>query len=264
MCASHRGEPYHTEVLLSIIRKLGLDIESLHCGITEPFSRTSAINLYKSGEPLRPLHCNCSGKHLGMISVCKYKGYSVEGYYNIAHPVQQDGLEILSRFTGVPKNDIIIGVDGCTVPVHGIPLYNMALAYAKFADPSDLGSEYISAANRLSYAIVSNSEMLSGKNTFCTELITAGRKDIIGKVGADGVYCISILKEGIGIAIKIEDGDMRSCHIVAANVLKQLNLLDQEQCGSLSRYIIGPLFDNYKNKIGECRAIFNLHAVNQF
>ena len=258
MCASHRGETYHIDVLASIVDKIGIKIESLHCGITEPFSRSSAINLYKSGELLSPLYCNCSGKHLGMISVCRYKGYPIEGYYTIAHQVQQDGLEILSRFTDVPKDDIITGVDGCTVPVHGIPLYNMALAYARFADPSALGSEYISSVSRLSNAIVSNPEMLSGKNAFCTDLITVGRKGIIGKVGADGIYCISIPKEGIGIALKIEDGDMRSCHIAAANVLKQLNLLDKEQCDSLNRYIAIPVFDNYKNKIGENKAVFKL------
>ena len=258
MCASHRGESYHTEVLARIISKMELELDSLHCGITEPFSRSSAMNLYKSGESLTPLYCNCSGKHLGMISVCKQKGYQIEGYYMIEHPVQQEALEILSRFTDVDKGDIIIGVDGCTVPVHGIPLYNMALAYAKFANPSTLGSEYVFAVNKLSNAIVSNPELLSGKNAFCTDLILAGKKEIVGKVGADGVYCISIPKEGIGIALKVEDGDMRSSHIAAANILKQLSLLDQEQCDSLSRYIIAPVFDNYKNKVGEYRAVFNL------
>lgn len=259
MCASHRGETYHTEVLAGIVDKIGLQSDSLlHCGITEPFSKAAAINLYKSGQPLSPLHCNCSGKHLGMISVCIHKGYPIENYYDISHPVQQDALEILSKFTGIDKDKIIIGVDGCTVPVHGIPLYNMALAYARLGNPTNLDTSYASAANRLTNAIVSYPEMISGMKSFCTDLMIAGRRDIVGKVGADGVYCIAIPKEGIGIALKIENGDMRSCHIAAANVLKQLNLLNEGQCTYLSKYLNSPVFDNYKNKIGEYKAVFNL------
>lgn len=259
MCASHRGETYHTEVLAGIVDKMGIEADSvLHCGITEPFSRAAATNLYKSGQPLTPLHCNCSGKHLGMISVCRQKGYPVENYYDISHPVQQDALETLSRFAGIDKEEIVIGVDGCTVPVHGIPLYNMALAYARLGNPGELGVNYASAANRLTNAIVSNPEMISGVKAFCTDLMIAGKKDIVGKVGADGVYCIAIPKKGIGIALKIEDGDMRSCHIAAANVLKQLNLLDEEQCTYLNKYLNSPVFDNYKNKIGEYKAVFDL------
>lgn len=185
MCASHRGEACHIKVLESIAGKMGLELESLHCGITEPFSRSSAINLYKGGDSLTPLYCNCSGKHLGMISVCKKKGYQREGYYRIEHPVQQEALEILSKFTDINKDDIIIGVDGCTVPVHGIPLYNMALAYARFAKPSVLGSEYAYSVSRVADAIVNNPEMISGKNAFCIDLILAGKNEIVGKVGAD-------------------------------------------------------------------------------
>lgn len=163
-----------------------------------------------------------------MISICKHKGYSVEDYYSIAHPVQQEALEVLSRFSDVSKDEIMIGVDGCTVPVHCIPLYNMAIVYARFAKPSDLGNENLYAIKKLTNAIIGNPEMLSGSNAFCTDLIIAGRKNIVGKAEADGVYCISILNEGIGIALKIEDGDMRSSQVAAANVPRQLGLLDQE------------------------------------
>lgn len=258
MCASHRGEPCHIEVLARISGKMSIKLENLHCGITEPFSRSSAINVYKSGGALTPLHCNCSGKHLGMLSVCMVKGYPLENYYSITHPVQQEDLGILAEFSGLDRSDIITGVDGCTVPVHGMPLYNMALAYARFAKPDALGSKYLSAVSRLHNAIVSNPAMLSGKNSFCTDLITAGRTNIIGKIGADGVYCMSLPEKGIGVAVKIEDGDMRSCIIAAANVLKQMSLISLGQCEALSRYLISPVLDNYKNKIGEYRAVFDI------
>jgi L-asparaginase II len=258
MCASHRGENFHVETVAGILNKVGLKEEDLHCGITEPFSRPAAVKIYKSGQSLTPLHCNCSGKHLGMLSVCKHKGYSLEGYYDINHPVQQDELEILSAFTGVEKSKIIIGVDGCTVPVHGIPLYNMALAYARFANPSLLTSEYAVAVDRLANAIVNNPEMISGIKAFCSDLIMSGEKEIIGKAGADGVYCMGLPGKGTGIALKIEDGDMRSSHIVAANVLKQMGVFNKKQLDFLDKYIVAPVVDNFKNRIGEYKAIFSL------
>lgn len=261
MCASHRGEEYHVQVLESIVEKIGLKIESLHCGITEPFSKPAATKIYRENQSITPLHCNCSGKHLGMLSVCKYKGYPMESYYTIGHPVQQDGLTILEKFTGVNKQEIIVGIDGCTVPVHGIPLYNMALAYARFANPSLMGSEYVAAVNRLSNAIIANTDMLSGKKAFCTELMTAGNGDIIGKVGADGVYCISLPKQGLGIAVKIEDGDTRSGHIVAANTLRKMGLLDPQQLVYLKKYLQAPVSDNYKNEVGKFEAIFDLQPA---
>lgn len=260
MCASHRGEVYHVEAVASILEKTGLGSEILHCGVTEPFSRSAATKLYKSGQSLTPLHCNCSGKHLGMLSVCKQKGYPLEGYYDITHPVQQDELAVLAAFTGVEKEKIVIGVDGCTVPVHGIPLYNMALAYARFANPSLVGEPYNSAVARLTQAIVNNPEMVSGSGAFCTDLMLAGNKQIVGKAGADGVYCIALPQVGLGVALKVEDGDMRSCHIAAANVIKQLGVFDEAQLTRLAKYISAPVTDNYKTKIGEYKAIFSLTA----
>jgi L-asparaginase II len=260
MCASHRGEVYHVEAVASILAKTGLDAEILHCGVTEPFSRSAATKLHKNGQALTPLHCNCSGKHLGMLAVCKQQGYPLEGYYDIAHPVQQDELAVLATFTGVEREKIVIGVDGCTVPVHGIPLYNMALAYARLADPSPVGEPYASAVARLTGAIVDNPEMVSGSGAFCTDLMLAGNRRIVGKAGADGVYCVALPHEGLGIALKVEDGDMRSCHIAAANVLKQLGVLDGQQQAQLAKYISAPVTDNYKTKIGEYRAVFSLKA----
>lgn len=258
MCASHRGETYHVETLTSIINKLGLQIDSLMCGITEPFSRSAAISSYKSGQPFNQLHCACSGKHLGMLAICKYKGYPLEGYTETSHPVQQDGSKIVSMFTGVDVDKIIIGVDGCTVPVHGMPLYNMALAYARFANPSEMETKYQLAVERLRNALVKYPEMISGKNSFCTDLTSCGRGEIIGKVGADGVYCVSIPKEGIGVALKIENGDMRIAQMVAANTLKQLGFLDDSQISSLSRYFDTPVLDNRKKIIGVHKAVFNI------
>jgi len=260
MCASHRGEACHVETVASILAKLGLGEEALHCGIVEPFSRSAAIELYKSGQPPTALHCNCSGKHLGMLAVCKQKGYPLAGYHDIDHPVQQDALSVLADFTGVEKEKIVIGVDGCTVPVHAIPLYNMALAYARLTNPSLLGREYEQPVARLIAAIIDNPEMIAGAGAFCTDLIQAGRGGIIGKVGADGVYCIALLKQGIGIAVKIEDGDMRSSYIVAVNVLKQMGILDGGQLELLAKYVAPPVVDNYQRQIGEYRAVFSLQS----
>src|SRR5574338_524573 len=41
-CASHNGEPIHTEVVESILKKIGLGAEALKCGVHEPYSLEAA------------------------------------------------------------------------------------------------------------------------------------------------------------------------------------------------------------------------------
>src|SRR5215213_526511 len=49
-CASHNGEPIHTELAASMLKKIGLGPEALKCGIHEPYSAEVAHDLRMRGE----------------------------------------------------------------------------------------------------------------------------------------------------------------------------------------------------------------------
>src|SRR5204862_3607225 len=86
-CASHNGEPIHTELVASMLRKIGLGPEALKCGIHEPYSAEVARELRERGEAPTVLHNNCSGKHAGMLAVALHLGAPIETYYKPEHPV---------------------------------------------------------------------------------------------------------------------------------------------------------------------------------
>src|SRR5437868_10830423 len=101
-CASHNGEPIHTETVAGMLDKIGLDASALKCGIHEPFSTEVSESLRAKG--LRPtvLHNNCSGKHTGMLALALHLGAPIETYDQIGNPVQQRILQCVSDFSGVP------------------------------------------------------------------------------------------------------------------------------------------------------------------
>ena len=67
-----------------------------------------------------------------------------------------------------------------------------------------------------------NPIMISDNNKFDTEIIKASHGNVIGKGGAEGIQCLCKVNEGIGLALKVEDGSKRAKHAVSLHLLKQL------------------------------------------
>src|SRR4029079_12642098 len=130
-CASHNGEPIHTEVVMSMLRKIGLGVEALRCGVHEPYGEEAARTLRERGEQPNALHNNCSGKHAGMLAVALHLGSSIENYESPETPVQKAIADTIAQFSGVPVTDMAVGIDGCAAPIFGISVKAMALAYAR-------------------------------------------------------------------------------------------------------------------------------------
>src|SRR5215510_3520531 len=130
-CASHNGEPIHTEIAASMLRKLGLGLEALKCGVHEPYSAEAAAELRARGEEPNVLHNNCSGKHAGMLAVALQLGASIDNYDSPENPVQRAIADVISKFSGVAITDMAVGIDGCAAPIFGITMKAMALAYAR-------------------------------------------------------------------------------------------------------------------------------------
>jgi L-asparaginase II len=269
-CASHNGEAIHTETVARMLTKIGLDASALKCGIHEPFSTEVADELRKAG--LRPtvLHNNCSGKHTGMLALALHLGAPVHTYDRMDNPVQQLILRSVSEFSGVPVAEIALGVDGCGAPVFGVPLQAMALMYARLVtQPEGFCNEPSrAAAGRISRAMTAHPEIVGGRaERLDTKVMMAGQGAIVSKVGAEGVYTAGVLPgetwpRGLGIAIKIEDGeDRRSRPTVVIETLRQLGVLDAESLEELAPYSRFPVRNHRGDEVGEVRARFELEKV---
>ncbi|PSL41605.1 asparaginase [Planomicrobium soli] len=257
-CASHNGEEQHTERVEAILDRTGLAIADLKCGTHNPKWEAAYRALIKSGEPLTEIYNNCSGKHSGMLATAKHMNESTADYYKLDHPVQQRILQVISELTEVQESKIVIGVDGCGVPVHGVPIENLALSFAKMANPSGLPERRRNAVERVTAAMMAEPEMVGGTDRFCTDFMRILNGRMFAKAGAEGVYCIGDKETGFGIALKVEDGNARATSAVAMEVLSQLGLLTDEQKEQLRDYHYPPLENARKEKIGELRPAFTL------
>lgn len=223
MCASHSGEEYHTEAVARILAKIGLAPEALQCGIHPPVYKPAAERLVEAGGRPSEIHCNCSGKHSGMLALCQYYGWDVANYLDLDHPLQQLTLDKVSRYTGVPKEDIIIGIDGCGVPVFGLPIKNMTLAWARLVNPQGFAGQEQAAMKEVASAMRAHPEMVAGTDRLCTRLMRGFKTEsLVAKAGAEAVYCVGLPEKGLGLAVKIEDGNSRAMPAVVLAILDKL------------------------------------------
>ena len=215
-CASHSSEPQHLAVTDAILAKLGLTEQALACGPHTPLSSAVAEEALRKGSRITPRWSNCSGKHAGMLALALHRGWPIEGYNRLEHPVQQRIIEELLQWTGIARDDVYCSIDGCNTVCFGLSLRGMATAYARF------GIEQNGAAHRLRDAMTRHPGMVGGTGRPCTDLMTAFQGGLIAKIGAEGVYSAALPAHGLGISLKAEDGDMRSAPIALVAVLEQV------------------------------------------
>lgn len=261
MCASHYGEDFHRKTVEEILTKIGLNKEFILGGSVASLSKEIAFLQAWNNQQPDQLFNDCSGKHAGFLAVCRKKGYTVKDYLEAEHPVQKEVLDIISKVCQYPKENIKLGVDGCSVPVHALPLFNMALGYARLAKPDNFQSDYEEASNTIFKAMNQHPEMIAGTNGFCSELIRNTNGKLIGKIGAEGVYCIGLKKTGIGIALKIEDGSMNRIPPVVIKILNDLKVLTKDELRSLKKYSPMDNLNDKNIKVGEISASFKLEKM---
>jgi L-asparaginase II len=216
MCASHSSETAHIQVAESMLRKVGVPEQALACGPHPPLSSQVYEHALRHGLTITPRWSNCSGKHAGMLALAQWHDWPLIGYERAEHPVQRRILAEVERWTDVPADRMRFGVDGCTVVCFGLPLQAMALAYARFAATTE------PAMVRLRSAMAAHPHLIAGTGRICTDLNEATVGAVLAKVGADGIHCAAIPAAGLGIALKVADGDMRSSGPALLAVLRQL------------------------------------------
>ena len=257
LVSSHSGEENHVALVRGILKKLGLDESVLDCGVVRPMSGKAFKNIIAKGEKVLPVHNPCSGKHSQIIALAMMLGIPFEGYTKPEHAAQKLIFKHVAMAAKVPEDKLEIGIDGCGVPVFYLPLYNMALAYARLSTPAkgDWG-EYETSALKIRDAMSNYPQVLSGTGRIDAVVseITGGR--IIAKIGADSVYCLCVKEEDLGITFKIEDGSFAAVNPMVIAVLKKMDLLTQDETAALEEKF-PPVLKNHRGEIiGTVEAVF--------
>ena len=224
-----------------MLERAGLTESHLRCGTHLPFNEKEAEQMLRAGEHPTQLHNNCSGKHAAMLATAKHIEAELADYDQLENPVQQAILETIALFTGVPRKEIKIGIDGCAAPNFAVSVLAMAKSFMNLISPPEsFPPDVREACGRIVSAMTNFPELIGGNERLDTMLMQAAAGKIISKVGADGVWLCGVLPSeeypsGLGIGLKIEDGDdKRARPVVAVEVLKQLGILSPEDLPELS------------------------------
>jgi L-asparaginase II len=249
MCASHNAEPVHVQAVRAMLERVGVPETALQCPAMLPWDQESML----ASPKLARIHSDCSGKHAGMLGACRERGWPLVSYREPDHPLQVHVLAAVRRATAA--DDVSVGVDGCGVPVHGVPLASMATIFARLARPERLG-ELESHARRAVGAMRAAPYMVAGRNRVDTALMEASA-DLIVKAGAEGMICAALLDRGIGVAVKVRDGAPRAAGPALIRALTQLDALDASALDRLEAFARPPVIGGGE-PVGELVADFDL------
>jgi L-asparaginase len=213
ICGSHDGSMEHQRRAFNILWRCDLEPNVLTCP-TPKGQKT-------------PLAYNCSGKHSGMLAVCRMKSWQTVDYASRRHPVQQQIGQTLAELIGLPAEEFITARDDCGVPTYQMPLSQLAWLYAQLGSSKNPNLEYLARAmNR-------HPRMVAGEGQFDTVLMSMLPSHLVSKGGAEGVQCIANLEQGMGLAIKVQDGSSRAKRVAAIHLLTQLGWIDPSMAEDL-------------------------------
>jgi L-asparaginase II len=221
-CASHLHRPEQLEPVQRLLVKAGASEDDLECG----------------PEPTRLEH-NCSGKHAGMLLLCRLNEWPLEGYRLPSHPCQQAMLAEVAAAAELQPGSLSTAIDGCGVTTYAMTLERMAHAFARL--------ELLDGGIRAAEAMRARPELVRGPGAPDTELMRLD-DGWVAKGGAEGLLCAA--RDGLGIALKCEDGAQRPLAVALAAFLEKLGL----EAGSLAEATVA----NSRGEIvGEIRALRN-------
>jgi L-asparaginase II len=219
-CGSHDGEPDHVASVRKVLAAAGLGESELRCPPILPANRQARARV----EGPAPVYHNCSGKHAYMLAGSVVGGWETARYTEPEHPLQAVVADTLSEFAGVPIEHV--GVDGCGVPVHAMPLRGLATAYARLGTRAAGGEEGPSA---LVAAVRRHPFMVAGSGQLDTVLLEATGGRVLAKVGAEAAYAAVDLDSGVGLALKVVDGAPRARGAALLAALRGLGWLDERE-----------------------------------
>ncbi len=192
--ASHLASPAQLDAVRALLAKAPAAEDDLECG--------------------GGIEHNCSGKHAGMLALCRTRGWPSEDYRLLEHPVQQACLAAVAEAAEVDPGTMPIAVDGCGVPTFALGLERMANAFARL--------ESLEAGARVAAAMRAEPDLVRGPIAADSRLMRA-LPGWTAKGGAEGLICASS-PDGLGVTLKCVDGAYRPLEAALNSFLASLGV----------------------------------------
>lgn len=210
-CASHDSSSDAVRLVGEILTAAGLDESSLGCATMPPLDRHVGKELESRGEPVGPIHHNCSGKHALGLALCVHEGWTTDSYLDAGHPLQHALRESMARAAGA---DLTEGVDGCGMRAYRMPVAALAAAFGRLA-----GGGLGAAGERVANAMAAAPRLIGLEGGIDVELMLAV-PGLVAKLGAEGVIGVG-LPDGRGLAVKVLDGSRRALGPAAVHAVRE-------------------------------------------
>ena len=173
-----------------------------------------------------------------MLLLCRERGWRRDGYRLAAHPCQQAMLAEVSAAAELEPASIPTGIDGCGIVTYGLTLERMAHAFSRL--------ESLDGGSRAADAMRAYPDLIRGPGAADTELMRLG-VGWVAKGGAEGLLC-AVSADGLGVALKVEDGSTRAVRSALGAFLARLG----HQAGDLGMVVV----ENSRGEVvGELRAV---------
>lgn len=226
-CSSHSGEPFHLAAVEQMLGSAGLTVADLRCPPDWPLELIAEREYVRAGHVAAPVAMDCSGKHAGMLLTCASRGWPLQDYLRVDHPLQLALRDTVSELAGPIE---MTSVDGCGAPLWGLRLSALASAFCALSR----------TAPEVLEAMRAHPEYVAGTRRDVTTLMR-GVPDLVAKDGAEAVQAMGIEVAGrrFGIAVKIVDGADRARSVVAAGVLQSLGVNSAAVADLLERPVLG-------------------------
>jgi L-asparaginase II len=251
-CASHGGEPEHVAIAESMLADIGMEEGDLACGPHDPLSSRGMKLLRESGARLTRAHNNCSGKHAAMLARAQTAGWHTYGYERHDHPVQRCCLQAVAKWSGLEESEVGQAVDGCGVVAFALPLEHMARAWSRLTrsvrDGEDIPTRIVNAMRTRPF-------LVGGTDRFDSVLIEETKGRVVAKIGAEGVHSVGVLEQGIGIAVKVDDGAQRAQFPAVLRALQLLDALPATLPPRLEEFLRKPVRNTRGEVVGEIRPV---------
>jgi L-asparaginase II len=237
LTASHNAEAFHLDAVRSILQKIGLTEAALQCGPEPPY--TQAI-------------CNnCSGKHAGILALCVAIGADPATYLDPENPAQQQIFRFCAEMLDERPEDLAFAVDGCGIPVVAATLEKAARAYQRLATLEGVEPATAQALRKVRDAMIAYPEYMSGTGEFDAALIRAYGGSLVCKGGAEGVFAAAIFERGVGLVLKVIDGNERARPPAAIEALAAIDAISPAQRSELERFARPPVMNKAGRIVGE-------------
>ncbi|WP_319519468.1 asparaginase [uncultured Martelella sp.] len=253
--SSHSGEDAHIALAAEMLERAGRGVADLECGAHWSSQQPVLIHQARTRQMPDALCNNCSGKHAGFICACCHQGIDPKGYTGYDHPLQAQIREAMEDVTGAIVGTDVCGTDGCNIPTYAVPLKALAQGFARMATGDGLSPERARAARRILDAAMAEPWYVAGTGRACTALMSLAPGRIYAKTGAEGVFCAALPEQGLGIALKCEDGTTRAAEAMVAAVLARLLSDDAELADRLSERADVRLRNWNGTEVGRVRAV---------